>query len=95
VRNYDIKIIGKVTREAFRVARFNCEIKLALERAAKLADYLDWEVTTDLGQLTLDQVRKAIEESEIGVDFRLDPRTPNFQDNLRAVGEFGSVYLRN
>jgi hypothetical protein len=69
----DIEIVGKATREAFRVARFNCEIKLALERAAQLAYDLDWPVTTDFGHLTLDQMRKAIEESEISIDLCLDP----------------------
>src|SRR5258708_32466120 len=82
-------------REAFRVACFNCEIKLALERAAQLADDLDWLVATDFGHLTLDQMRKAIEESEISIDLCLDPGTPNLQDHWRAAGEFGPVYLRN
>ena len=81
--------------EAFRVARFNCEIKLALERAAQLADDLDWPVATDFGHLTLDQMRKAIEESEISVDLCLDPGTPNLQDHWRATSKFGPVYLRD
>src|SRR5262249_48374425 len=88
-------IVGKVSREAFRVARFHCEIKLALERAAQLAYDLDRPVASDFGHLTLDQMRKAIEESEISVDLCLDPRTPNLQDHWRAAGEFGPVYLRN
>ena len=82
-------------REAFRVARFNCEIKLAFERAAQLADHLDRPVATDFGHLTLDQMREAIEESEISVNLCVDPRTPNLQDHWRATREFGPVYLRN
>src|SRR5262245_12398636 len=93
--HHDIEIAGKVTREAFRVARFNGEIKLALERAAQLADDLDWPVATDFGHLTLDQMRKAIEQPEIGVDLCLDPGTPNLQDHRRAAGERGPVDLRN
>ena len=65
------------------------------ERAAQLADDLDWSVATDFGHLTLDQMCKAIEESEIGVDLCVDPRTPNLQDNWRAAREFSPVYLRN
>ena len=91
----DIEIVGKATREAFRVARFNCEIKLALERAAQLAYDLDRPVLTDFGDLALDHMRKAIEESEISVDLCLDSGTPNLQDHWRATGKFGPVYLRD
>src|SRR5262249_13727315 len=93
--HHDIEIAGEVTREAFRVARFNGEIKLALERAAQLADDLDWPVSTGFGHLTIDQMRKAVEQPEISVDLRLDPGTPNLQDHRRATGERGAVYLRN
>jgi hypothetical protein len=43
----------------------------------------------------LDQMRNAIEDSEIGVDLCLDSGTPNLQDHWRAAGEFGPVYLRD
>src|SRR5215468_1793476 len=91
----DIEIVGKATREAFRVARFNCEIELALERAAQLADDLDWPVATDFGYLAFDQMGNAIEDSDISVNLCLDSGTPNLQDHWRAAGEFGPVYLRN
>src|SRR6516225_7600321 len=94
-RHQDLEILGKVTREAFRVACFHREIELPLERAAQLADDLDWPVATDFGHLMLDQMGKAIDELEINVDLFLDPGTPNLQDHWRAAGEFGPVYLRN
>src|SRR5262245_61562510 len=92
-RHEDIEIVGKAPREAFRVARFNCEIKLALERSAQLADDLDWPVSTDFRYLARDHMRKVIEDCEISVDFCLDSRTPNVQDHWRATGKFGPVYL--
>src|SRR5262245_3534674 len=89
----DIEIVGKATREAFCVARFNGEIKLALERSAQLADDLDWLVATDFGYLALDHMRKVFEESEISVDLCLDSGTSNLQDHWRATGKFCPVYL--
>src|SRR5262249_49637118 len=91
----DIEIVGKATREAFRVPRFNSEIKLALERSAQFLDHLDWPVPTDFGYLALDHMRKAVEDSEISVDLCLDSGTPNLQDHRRATGKFGPVYLRD
>src|SRR5262249_10446755 len=91
----DIEIVGKAAREAFCVARFNGEIKLALERSAQLADALDRLVATDFGYLTLDHMRKVIEDSEISVDLCLDTGTPNLQDHWRSTGKFGPVYLRD
>src|SRR6516225_8563399 len=86
---------GLAMLSAFRVARFNCEIELALERAAQLADDLDWPVATDFGYLAFDQMRNAIEDSDISVNLCLDSGTPNLQDHWRAAGEFGPVYLRD
>ena len=91
----DIEIVGKVAREAFRVACLHREIKLALERAAQLAYDLDWPIATHFGYLTLDERGKALEDSEISVDLCLDSGTANFQDHWRAAGEFGPVYLRD
>src|SRR5262245_66370429 len=54
----DIEIVGKATRKAFRVARFNCEIKLALERAAQFADDVDWPVATERGQRARHDIRQ-------------------------------------
>jgi hypothetical protein len=56
----DIEIVGKVAREAFRVACLHREIELALERAAQLAYGLDWPVATDFGYLTLDEIGKVL-----------------------------------
>ena len=47
------------------------------------------------GHLALDQMRKVIEDPQISVDLCLDSRAPNLQDNRRATGEFGPVYLRD
>ena len=91
----DIEIVGKVAREAFRVACLHREIKLALERAAQLAYDLDWPIATHFGYLTLDERGKALEDSEISVDLCLDSGTANLQDHWRAAGEFGPVYLRD
>ena len=68
----DIEIVGKIAGEAFRVAPFNCKIKLAFERVAQLADDLDRPVATDFGHLALNQMRKVIEDPEISVDLCLD-----------------------
>jgi hypothetical protein len=45
--------------------------------------------------LTLDQVRKAIEESEMSVDLCLDPGTPNLQDYWCVASGFSPMNLRN
>jgi hypothetical protein len=81
----DVEIIGKVACEALRVASFNCKIKLTFERVAQLADDLNRPVATDFGYLAFDQMRQAIEDSEISVDLCLDSGSPNLQDNWRAA----------
>src|SRR5215813_9443601 len=83
----DIEIVGKVAREAFRVACLHREIKLALERAAQLAYDLDWPVATHFGYLALDEMGKALEDSEISVDLCLFPYTTLFRSVRPAARE--------
>ena len=83
------QIIGEVMREAFRVARFNCEIKLAFERAAQFADHLDRPVATDFGHLTLD-MREASRSLRSASIFASIPGR-QLQDHWRATRECGPV----
>jgi hypothetical protein len=73
----DIQIVGKVAREAFRVACLHREIKLALERGAQLANDLHWLVATHFGYFVLDEMGKVLEDSEISVDLCLDSGAAN------------------
>jgi hypothetical protein len=74
----DIEIVGKIAREAFRVACLHREIKLALERAAQLAYDLNRPVATHFGYLVLDEMGNVLDDSEISVDLRLDSGAANF-----------------
>src|SRR6516225_687847 len=58
-----VEIIGKITGEAFGIARLYCEIELPLEGSAQLADNVDGPVTAGLGYLPLDEVGKVPEDA--------------------------------
>src|SRR5262245_39067181 len=90
-----VEITGKVAGEAFGVACLYCEVELSLQRSAQLADNLDGPVAPDLGCFPLGEMGKMLEDAQIGLDFRCDAGSANFQDDRRPAGERGPMYLGN
>ena len=95
MRNKDVGIIGEIAREAFHVTGLDREVQLALERAAQLAHHLDRTIEAHLGHFAFHQLSKVAEDSEIGVDFRLDAGAADLQDHRNAAGKPGAVHLRD
>jgi hypothetical protein len=62
-----LRIVGKVTGEAFHIARFHRQIHLALERAGKLADDFHRLKAAGVGKFQFDQRGQVRQDAQVGI----------------------------